>query len=234
MSEPILFIPGLLCTELLFAKQIVAFADRPIMVANHRDDNSIAAMARRILDQAPERFSLVALSMGGYIAMEIMREAPERVAKLALLDTNSRPDGQEQAERRRFLIDLTRKRGFTKVPHLLYPGFVHEDREDDEELKAIVVEMASDTGAEAFIRQQTALIDRIDSRPRLGEITCPTMVLVGDGDRLTPLEISREIHEHIPGSELVVIEGCGHLSPLEAPGPVTRALRDFLNLGGRI
>jgi len=229
MSEPILFIPGLLCTEALFAKQIVAFADRPIMVANHREHDSIAGMARSILDQAPDRFSLIALSMGGYIAMEIMREAPDRVARLALLDTNSRPDGTDQAERRQFLIDMTRKRGFTKVPHLLYPGFVHESREEDEDLKAIVVEMAHHTGPDAFIRQQTALINRIDSRPRLGEISCPTMVLVGDGDRLTPVEISREIHEHIPGSDLVVVEGCGHLSPLEAPDPVTKALRDFLN-----
>lgn len=229
MSDPILFIPGLLCTEALFAKQIVAFADRPIMVANHREHDSIAAIAAHILDEAPERFSLIALSMGGYVAMEIMREAPERVSKLALLDTNSRPDGQDQADRRRFLIEMTRKRGFTKVPHLLFPGFVHESREEDEDLKAIVVEMAHDTGAEAFVRQQTALIDRIDSRPRLGEITCPTMVLVGEGDRLTPVEISREIHEHIPGSELIVIEGCGHLSPLEAPDAVTKTLRDFLN-----
>jgi len=229
MSEPILFIPGLLCTEVVFAKQIVAFADRPIMVANHRDHDSIAAMAHSILAEAPDHFSLIALSMGGYIAMEIMREAPERVAKLALLNTNSRPDGQEQAERRQFLIDMTRKRGFAKVPHLLYPGFVHERREEDEELKAIVVEMSTETGPQAFVRQQTALINRIDSRPRLGEIRCPTMVLVGDGDRLTPPEISNEIHEHIPGSELVVIEDSGHLSPLESPDEVTNALRVFLN-----
>ncbi|WP_269585314.1 alpha/beta fold hydrolase [Roseibium sp. Sym1] len=229
MSEPILFIPGLLCTEALFAKQIVAFADRPIMVADHREHDSIADIAASILEEAPERFSLIALSMGGYIAMEIMRVAPGRVAKLALLDTNSRPDGKEQAERRQFLIEMTRKRGFNKVPHLLFPGFVHEQREDDEDLKAIVVDMAKETGPEAFIRQQTALINRIDSRPRLGEITCPTLVLVGDGDRLTPPDIAREIHEHIPGSELVLIEGCGHLSPLEAPDQVTRTLRDFLN-----
>ncbi|MGX1499924.1 pimeloyl-ACP methyl ester carboxylesterase [Labrenzia sp. MBR-25] len=229
MSDPILFIPGLLCTEALYAPQIVAFADRPIMVANHREHDSITAIAASILEKAPERFSLISLSMGGYIAMEIMREAPERVARLALLDTNARADTPEQSERRQFLIDLTRKKGFSKVPHLLYPGFVHEKREDDEELKAIVVEMAQDTGPEAFIRQQTALINRIDARPRLGEIACPTLVLVGEGDRLTPVEISQEIHSHIPRSELAVIEGCGHLSTLEAPEKVTAVLRDFLN-----
>lgn len=229
MSDPIVFVPGLLCTEALFAPQIAAFADRPIMVANHRQHDSIETIAAGILEEAPERFSLIGLSMGGYIAMEIMREAPDRVGRLALLDTNSRADTAEQSERRRFLIDLTRKRGFNKVPHLLYPGFVHERNEDNEDLKAVVVEMAQDTGPEAFIRQQTALIGRIDARPRLGEIRCPTLVLVGDGDRLTPLQISQEIHRHIPDSELAVIEDSGHLSTLEAPEKVTGALRDFLN-----
>ncbi|ASP34756.1 alpha/beta fold hydrolase [Labrenzia sp. VG12] len=229
MGDPILFIPGLLCTETLFSKQIVAFADRPIMVANHREHDSIAAIAESILAEAPERFSLIALSMGGYVAMEIMRKAPERVSKLALMNTNARADREEQSERRRFLIEMTRKRGFKKVPHLLYPGFVHEQREEDEGLRAIVVDMANDTGPEAFIRQQTALINRIDSRPSLGDIRCPTLVVVGEGDRLTPVPVSEEIHAHIPGSELVIVEGSGHLSPLEEPDRVTRVLRDFLN-----
>jgi len=228
MGDPILFVPGLLCTEALFAPQIAAFADRPIMVANHREHDSIEAIAASILKKAPERFSLIGLSMGGYIAMEIMREAPERVGRLALLDTNARPDMGDQSERRRFLIDLTRKKGFAKVPHLLYPGFVHEKNEDNETLRSIVVEMALETGPDAFIRQQTALINRIDARPMLGEIDCPALVLVGDGDRLTPIEIAREIHAHIPGSELEVIEGSGHLSTLEAPDRVSAALRSFL------
>ncbi|POF30414.1 alpha/beta fold hydrolase [Roseibium marinum] len=229
MSDPIVFVPGLLCTEALFAPQIVAFADRPIMVANHREQDSIEAIAAKILEKAPERFSLIGLSMGGYICMEIMREAPERVGKLALLDTNARPDSPDQSERRKFLIDLTRKKGFSKVPHLLYPGFVHEKREEDAALKQIVVDMAMETGPEAFIRQQTALIDRIDARPRLSEIDCPTLVLVGDGDRLTPPPVSREIHERISGSDLVLIEGSGHLSTLEEPDRTTATLRDFLN-----
>lgn len=229
MSDPIVFIPGLLCTEALFAPQIVAFADRPIMVANHRDHDSIEVIAASILETAPERFSLIGLSMGGYIAMEILREAPERVAKVALLDTNARADTDDQTERRKFLIKLTRERGFQKVPHLLYPGFVHERREEDEDLKAIVVEMAKDTGPDAFIRQQTALINRPDARPRLGDISCPVLVLVGDGDRLTPPDVSREIHAHIPGSELALIAGSGHLSTLEEPDKVTNTLREFLN-----
>ncbi|MBO6891986.1 MAG: alpha/beta fold hydrolase [Roseibium sp.] len=229
MSDPIVFVPGLLCTEALFAPQIVAYADRPIMVANHRDHDSIGDIAASILEQAPERFSLIGLSMGGYISMEIMRLAPERVGKLALLDTNARPDTEDQTKRRKFLIDLTRKKGFTKIPHLLFPGFVHENREEDEHLKSAVVEMAHETGPDAFIRQKTAIINRIDSRPSLANIACPTLVLVGDGDQLTPPSVSREIHEHIPGSDLSIIENCGHLSTLEAPDVVTGVIRDFLN-----
>lgn len=229
MSDPIVFVPGLLCTEALFAPQITAFADRPLMVANHREHDSITDIAARLLDEAPERFSLIGLSMGGYVAMEIMREAPERVGKLALLNTNPRPDTQEQTKRRKFLIELTRKKGFGKVPHLLYPGFVHEKNEENDILKSAVVDMALETGADAFIRQQTAVYGRHDSRPRLGEISCPSLVLVGDGDRLTPVELAQEIHQHIPGSELSVISNSGHLSTLEAPEEVTCVLTDFLN-----
>lgn len=227
--EPIVFIPGLLCTEVLFAPQIVAFADRPIMVADHRQQNSIPTIAADILSKAPERFALAGLSMGGYIAMEIMRQAPERVSRLALLDTNPRADTPEQTERRHFLIKLTREKGFNKVPHLLYPGFVHENRLEDEDLKATVVEMANDTGPDAFIRQTEAIIGRTDSRPFLGNISCPTLVLVGDGDTLTPPSMAQEIHGLIPGSELAVIPGSGHLSTLETPGEVIAALSGWLS-----
>ncbi len=230
MSDPLLFVPGLMCTEALFAPQIAAFKDRPIMVADHRQHDRISDIAAAILEKAPERFSLIGLSMGGYIAMEIMREAPGRVSKLALLDTKSRADTPEQSERRSFLIELTRKRGFAKVPHLLFPGFVHEKNEENVGLKSIVVEMANDTGPDAFIRQQTAILHRIDSRQRLGEIDCPTLVMVGDGDRLTPPALSREIHERIPTSELEVIPGSGHLTTLETPEAVTIALQKFMNL----
>ncbi|WP_417687879.1 alpha/beta fold hydrolase [Roseibium sp.] len=226
--EAIVFIPGLLCTEILYAPQIVAFADRPLMVANHRQHDTIEAIAASILEKAPDRFALAGLSMGGYIAMEIMRVAPERVTRLALLDTNPRPDAPEQTERREFLIRMTEQKGFNKVPHLLYPGFVHKNRENDEELKSVVVEMAQETGPEAFIRQTRAIISRIDSRPGLSSITCPTLVLVGEGDTLTPPELAREMHQLIPDSRLAVIGNCGHLSTLEAPEAVTAELKSWM------
>ncbi|WP_417695362.1 alpha/beta fold hydrolase [Roseibium sp.] len=226
--EPIVLIPGLLCTETLYAPQISAFSDRPILVADHRQHNSIEAIARSVLDKAPDAFALAGLSMGGYVAMEIMRIAPQRVTRLALMDTNARADTQEQTDRRQVLIRMTRERGFDKVPHLLYPGFVHANRAADENLKSVVLEMAEETGPDAFIRQTEAIIGRLDSRPSLGDITCPTLVLVGDGDTLTPPDLAREMHEHISGSELMVVPDCGHLSTLEAPNAVTDALKAWI------
>ncbi|NBN66033.1 alpha/beta fold hydrolase [Microvirga tunisiensis] len=223
--EPIVLIPGLLCTETLYAPQIVALADRPVLVADHRRHDSIAAIAADILAVAPERFALAGLSMGGYIALEILRAAPERVSRLALLDTSPKPDAPEQGERRRVLIELAETGKFGKVPHLLYPGLVDASRVDDETLKATVVEMAQETGAEAFVRQQRAIMGRIDSRPSLAAIAVPTLVLVGDGDTLTPPQVAREMHAAISGSRLAVIPGCGHLSTLEAPGAVTAELQ---------
>jgi len=226
--EPIVFIPGLLCTEILFARQIAAFSDHPILIGDHRSDDTMAAIADRVLAAAPEQFALAGLSMGGYISMEIMRRAPERVSRLALLDTNARPDTAEQTKRRKSLIKLTESRDFSKVPHLLYPSFVHETRENDEDLKAVVLEMAEDIGAETFIRQTRAIMTRPDSRPQLNEISCPTLVLVGEGDRLTPPEMSHEIHAAIPGSRLAVIEGSGHITTLETPDAVVAELQAWM------
>lgn len=228
MIEPILFVPGLLCTEVLYSPQMATFADHPLMVADHRQHDNIPDIAASILKHAPERFALVGLSMGGYIAMEILREAPHRVTRLALLDTNARADTPDQSERRRFLMKLATKRDFRKVPHLLYPGFVHQRRENDTSLRAIVVEMAMATGADAFCRQQTAIINRVDARPRLAEIRCPTLVLVGEGDTLTPPDRAREIHELVPHSRLAIVEGSGHLSTLEEPDKVTTELQGWL------
>lgn len=229
MSEPIVFVPGLLCTETLFASQIAAFADRPIMVADQRSHDSIEAMAAGILAAAPERFSLIGLSMGGYVSMAVLRQAPERVSHLVLMNTNARNDTPEQTERREFLVDLTRRNGFGKIPALLYPGFVHERNEDSQELRSAVREMAMDCGPEAFIRQQTAIISRMDARPYLPQITCPTLVVAGDGDRLMPVETADEIRQGIANSRLEVIEDAGHLTPLETPERVTSLLRAFLN-----
>jgi len=230
MSEPLptLLVPGLLLTARLYAAQIpLLWQFGPVMLADHRHDDSMADIARRILQQAPPRFALLGLSMGGYIAFELLRQAPARIARLALLDTTARPDSAEQSARRRTLIEQSNAGGFGQLADLLYPGLVHPDRLGDAGLREQVRCMAAETGAEAFIRQQTAIMQRRDSVADLAAIACPTLVLVGDADQLTPPERAQEIAAGIRGARLVVIADSGHLSPLEQPERVNAALLEW-------
>jgi pimeloyl-ACP methyl ester carboxylesterase len=199
-----------------------------VQVADHTRDDSMDAIAARILTQAPPRFALAGLSMGGYIALTMVRQAPTRVCKLALLDTSARPETPEQSERRKPQIALAQGGRFAEVPALQFPVFVHRNRQHDEALKRRVRVMAEETGAEAFLRQQKAIMTRPDVRPVLAAITCPTLVLVGDGDELTPPPLSREIAAAIAGSRLVVVADCGHLSTMERPDAVNGALTEWM------
>jgi pimeloyl-ACP methyl ester carboxylesterase len=231
MYEPIpaLLVPGLLCSGRLFEPQIPSLRQiGPVTIADHTRDASMADIARRILAAAPPRFHLVGLSMGGYIAFEILRQAMDRVAKVVLLDTGPRPEIPEQTARRRTLMELARTKGLTAVNDCLVPFLVHESRQADKSLRAIVDSMAEEVGLQAFLRQQEAIIGRPDSRPDLPTIRCPTLVVVGDSDRLTPPELSREIAGGIPGARLEIIAGCGHLSTLEMPDAVNRLLVTWL------
>jgi pimeloyl-ACP methyl ester carboxylesterase len=226
---PILLVPGLACTARLYAPQLPALWQRgPVTIANHTTSNSMAGIGKAILDRAPPRFHLIGLSMGGYIAFELLRQQPERVAKLALLDTGSRADVPEQTERRRMFIAMAREDRLGLINETLWPVLVHESRTGDQELRATADTMMSETGAEAFVRQQEALIGRPDSRPGFGAITHPTLVIVGDGDRLTPPELSAEITAGIKGARLETVARCGHLSTLEQPEAVTKLLCDWL------
>ncbi len=226
---PTVLVPGLNCSARLYAEEIPAlWRFGPVLIADHRRDGSIAAIARRTLAAAPPRFALAGLSMGGYIAFEIMRQAPERVAKLALLDTGARPELPEQTARRRPLMELASTGRFSEIPDLQFPVFVHKKRHGDVALRQLVRAMAEETGPDAFLRQQTAIIGRADSRPSLGAIVCPTLVLVGEGDELTPPVLSQEIAAAIAGARLVVVADCGHLSTVEQPQAVTQALVEWM------
>ena len=227
---PIVLVPGLLCSPLLYANQIPALWHfGPVTVADHRRDDTMDGIARRILASAPPRFALAGLSMGGYISYAILRAAPERVARLALLDTGSRADLPEQTERRKAQIELARSGRFAEVPEAFWPLFVHKDRQGDAALKKIVLHMAQHTGVDAFIRQQTAIMSRPDSRPDLPKIKCPTVIIVGEGDQLTPPKLSEEIAAAIPDSRLVTIPDSGHLSTLERPDAVNTALVQWMS-----
>lgn len=229
---PIVLIPGLLATPRLYAEQIPElWRLGPVTVAIHTRDDSMSGIARRILASAPPRFALAGLSMGGYLSLEILRQAPERVARLALLDTSARPDLPEQSEQRRAQMELARQGRLDEISDALFPRLVHANRRDDEALRELVRLMAREVGAEAFVRQQTAIIGRPDSRPTLGAIRCPALVIVGDGDLLTPPERAQEIAAGIPGARLVTVPSSGHLSTLEQPQAVTRALVEFFGSG---
>ncbi len=228
---PLVLVPGLLCSARLYAPQVAAlWPYGQVTVADHRRDDSIDAIAARILANAPPRFALVGLSMGGFIAMAVERLAPERVDRLALLDTSARADLPEQSAAREKLVALAQEGRLSDVVETLIPRFLHKSRLGDEALKRVVHEMAADTGVEAFARQQKALIGRIDSRASLANIKCPTLVLVGDGDILTPPNLSQEIAAAIPGARLVTVPNCGHLSTLEQPDAVNAALAEWLTV----
>lgn len=227
---PLILVPGLLCSARLYAPQIAALWQfGPVTVADHRRDNTMEAIAADILANAPPRFALAGLSMGGYIACAMLRMAPERVVRLALLNTSARPDSAEQSAGREKFIAMARAGKLADVVETLTPRFLHRSRSGEEPLKRIVRDMAIDTGAEAFVRQQQAIMSRMDSRPLLATIRCPTLVLVGDGDELTPPELSREISAGISGARLVVVPDCGHLSTIEKPDAVNSALVEWLN-----
>jgi pimeloyl-ACP methyl ester carboxylesterase len=226
---PVLLVPGLNCSARLYAEQIPAlWRFGPVTVADHTRDDSMDAIAARILAAAPPHFALAGLSMGGYIALTMLRHAPERVRRLALLDTSARPETPEQTERRKPQIALAQAGRFAEVPALQFPIFVHHSRQNDDALRARVRAMAEETGPEAFLRQQQAIMTRPDMRPLLALIDCPTLVLVGDGDELTPPALSQEIAAGIAGSRLVVVPDCGHLSTMERPEAVNRALIEWM------
>jgi pimeloyl-ACP methyl ester carboxylesterase len=228
-TMPILLVPGLVSSPRIFTPLMPAlWRLGPVTVANHIRDDNMGAIARRILAEAPPRFALAGHSMGGYIAFEIMRQAPERVAKLALINTQARPDTADATARRQGMIARAQSGGFLGVLDELFPGFVHPSREGDATLRQLIYDMGDDVGVEAFIRQQTAVIGRPDSRPTLAWIKCPTLVLTGDQDNTIPNSLSMEMASGIPGAKLVVLPNCGHLPQVEQPQPTADALTEWL------
>jgi len=181
-----------------------------------------------MLEKAPAKFALAGLSMGGYCAMEIMRQTDNRVTHLVLLDTGARADSPEQQSRRRELIELAEKGEFQGVTPRLLPLFLHPEHLKDKALVERVTAMAGRIGKDAFLRQQRAIMTRIDSRPSLADIKCPTLVLCGRQDILTPPALHEEISALIPGSRLELIDDSGHLSTMEQPAAVTALMRCWL------
>ena len=221
--------PGVLNDGRVFAPQLAALGDRvDVTVADVATHDSLVDMARLVLARTPQRFALAGFSMGGYVALEIIRQAPERVSRLALLDTSARPDTPAQSAMRQALINLARTGTFKGVTPRVLPRLVHPARLDDPDVTGLIFAMAADTGRDGFLRQQAAIMARPDNRPLLASIRIPTLVLCGRDDQLTPPELSHEIAEAVPGAQLILIDACGHMSPLERPSTVTAALEAWL------
>ena len=226
---PILLVPGLVSSPRIFAPVVPAlWRFGPVSVANHIRDDTMGAIARRILAEAPPRFALAGHSMGGYIAFEIVRQAPDRVAKLALINTQARPDTPEASARRRDMIARAQGGEYHAILDELFPGFVHPSRLGEAALRQLVHDMGDDIGVEAFVRQQTAIMGRADSRPTMAWIKCPTLVLTGDADNTIPNSLSAEMAQGIPGARLTIIPDCGHLPQVEQTPACADALVEWL------
>lgn len=218
---------GLLCDDRLWQHQVAALSkEMDILVPDLTLDTSIEAMARRVLNNAPERFSLAALSMGGYVAFEIMRQAPERVSRLALIDTMASPDNPQKRQIRQDLLSLAEIGRFKGVTPRLLPKLIHP-RCIATPVAELVKDMADAVGKEGFVRQQKAIMARPDYRPILTSIKIETLVVVGADDEITPPCESKLIHAEISRANLVVLPECGHLPPLERPEETTKLLSDW-------
>lgn len=227
---PVVLVPGLACTAEMFAPQVAALSPhRPVSIASTGEGDSMARMAAAILHDAPPRFALGGISMGGYIAFEIVRQAPERVERLALLDTTARPDAPEQTAQRQALIARAEDGQLEAIMREIAPRLLHPRHKADQTLIEVQVRMGLEVGAAGFVRQQRAIIGRPDSRPDLPGIRVPTLVLVGDRDPLTPPIRAREMADALPDASLVIVADCGHASTLEQPDAVNAALLDWLN-----
>ena len=219
-----IFIPGLLCTELLFAKQRVALPQAG-QIANTRCHRSITEMAQSALDQCTGPLVPIGLSMGGYVALEMARLAPERLAGMALLSTNAMQDNEGSRMRRRRSINLAKNKGFQGVTRHLLPQLLSKAALANDGLVNDVLMMAADIGRLGFVRQQTAILGRRDQTDTLAGFTAPLLVLCGTLDIVTPPPLSVEMANLAPDAALCLCDGAGHLSSLEAPEAVTAALK---------
>jgi pimeloyl-ACP methyl ester carboxylesterase len=228
-KPPLVLIPGLTCTAALWAPQVADLSRfYTITIADHTRFDTMQAIAKDILAKAPATFALAGLSMGGYIAFEIMRQAPARVAKLALLNTKANIDPPERAADRRLLIEEARRSSMHAIMKKFLPMFIHPDRMTDTRLVSAVRKMGADTGVDVFARQQEAILSRPDSRPTLATIACPTLIIAARQDALIPVSEHEAMALKIPGAHLEVIEDCGHISTLERPTQVNAAMRRWL------
>ena len=229
MLEPLVLLPGMMCDGRLFAAQIADFShERSVMVANLTRGRTMAALADAVLTNTPPRFALAGVSMGGIVAMEMMRQAPDRICKLALLDTNAQADLPENATIRETQVKKVLNGGLQAVIRdEMQPNYFSEGPHNERILQ-ISMEMAKTLGPKIFADQSFAIQHRIDQCETLRTVEVPTLVLCGEDDRLCPLHYHELMRDLIMGSRLEVIPGAGHLTTLEQPKLTNRILKEWL------
>ena len=231
---PLVFLPGTLCDEQLFKPQCDFFSSqRQVTVGDISRSDSISAIANDVLKHAPQTFALAGLSMGGIIAMEILRQAPERVERLALLNTSYGSEPEDKQVIRREQIDKVKALGHAglleMVEEYYFPRYVAKNNLSNADIKQTVMQMAERTGLNAFNNQWQALLHRVDSTETLQQITVPTLILCGDEDVLCKPKTHQEMAALISNVHLEIIPDCGHLSTLEESDTVNRALQQWLS-----
>lgn len=226
---PLVLLPGMMCDARLFEHQIASFSkERAVQVGCLAVADNMSELARLVLASAPAEFALAGLSMGGIVAMEIVRTAPGRVRALALLDTNPLPEPQDIARVRAAQVERVLAGGLIEIMRdELKPNYLADGPRLDETLK-LCMAMAMDLGPEVFARQARAISSRPDQRESLSAVSVPTLVLMGESDTLCPLERHELMRSQIPDSTLAVVPGAGHLPTLEQPGATTEELRRWL------
>lgn len=227
---PLLMLPGMMCTAELFSEQINRFSSqRAVHVAPLIGDETVQGLAETVLRQAPPQFALCGLSMGGIVALEVVRQAPERVKGLALLDTNHLAELDDVKRRRSPQMDKVRQGKLLEVMRdEMKPNYL-SDGERKSDILLLCGAMALRLGDRAFLSQSIALRDRPDQRATLASVKVPTLILCGLEDRLCPVERHRLMHQLVPGSTLAIIAGAGHLPVLEQPEQTNQYLQDWLD-----
>jgi pimeloyl-ACP methyl ester carboxylesterase len=230
---PVVLLPGLVCDAAVWAHARSRLESRaPVYIADYGLLDSLGAMAEKVLQEAPPRFALAGHSMGGRVALEVLRRAPERVSALALLDTGVTPlargeTGEREAAGRHELLAIARERGMAAMAERWVQGMVWQPRLNDAALLQGVIDMFARRDSETFAAQIRALLARPDASALLGTIRCPTLVLCGEQDSWAPPARHREMADKIPGARLVLVPDCGHMCTLERPEQVTSALLDW-------
>lgn len=227
---PLLLLPGTLCDATLFAHQVAHLGDvcAPRVVAVHHQDN-LHDVAQYVLSQVDGPFAVAGLSYGGIVAFELWRQAPERVAKMALLNTNPKPASKATREAQQRFVGMGHLGEFRAVTtDFLKDIMLHPEHQKDGALRQNVLAMAENIGLQGFVNQVKAQHGRPDAMPDLPHITCPTLVLTGREDQVIPVAVHEAMAAALPHSRLIIVERCGHLSTMEQPEVVTHALREWL------